>query len=441
MQSEEEKIRYDRQVRLWGASTQQHICSTSVVATVAPEARRVGIGAPLAAPFVSSPSGLTGEVAKNLVLAGIKAIHVRDYTAPMKVGSVAKQPLVFSPNVTAEDMACNFYARTGVSSSSSSSAIEGDDACVGPSLAASLSPLGATRAVAMKGMLQDLNPFVSVGSLTSITSTPVGNTVAFEHVSLLELAAFALGDDDWARAPFPSSSSNPTPAAASSSPSTAAVVSVWGALFLGSHAVVVERTANNSHSAAAVSATDRVALRRRLLQLFSPSSAKCAALPAPARLIGVTLGLLRAALALWAAPATIAAKISRADLLLAAHGIALEEWGLALDAEVADLTATAASMAAELLEGAGYVIAPSSDEEDGAEGDELSFAGSSSELLPTVVDTSVVGGLVAQRIINAVSAPAPADGSAVTSAVVENVYSFASSGGTVEAYVSRWPTL
>ncbi|KAG5474936.1 hypothetical protein CUR178_04386 [Leishmania enriettii] len=56
--SDAEALRYDRQIRLWGKSTQQQLMHTSVA--------------------VHSIAGAAAEAAKNLVLAGVRAVAVAD---------------------------------------------------------------------------------------------------------------------------------------------------------------------------------------------------------------------------------------------------------------------------------------------------------------------------------------------------------------------------
>ncbi|RNF06803.1 ubiquitin activating enzyme [Trypanosoma conorhini] len=109
----EERIRYDRQVRLWGKATQQQLQQTAV--------RVCGVTAAVA------------EVAKNLVLAGVRSVAVEDAGA-----------------VDAGDLTANFLLQGHA--------------------------LGEARGQACVGRLQALNPYVAVDLTTEAAGASTRGT-------------------------------------------------------------------------------------------------------------------------------------------------------------------------------------------------------------------------------------------------------------------------
>lgn len=71
--SEAEAVRYDRQVRLWGKSTQQQLMHTNVL--------------------FDGIAGVAAEAAKNLVLAGVRGVAVHD-AAPVTAADVKENYLM-----------------------------------------------------------------------------------------------------------------------------------------------------------------------------------------------------------------------------------------------------------------------------------------------------------------------------------------------------------
>ncbi|XP_037090598.1 SUMO-activating enzyme subunit 1-like [Pollicipes pollicipes] len=102
--TEEEAALYDRQIRLWGLNAQHRLRSARVLLVHA--------------------GGLGAEVAKNLILAGVKSLTLMD-----------------SAEVTTADAACQFFVPTD--------------------------QLGANRAEASLERAQRLNPMVAVRALTT----------------------------------------------------------------------------------------------------------------------------------------------------------------------------------------------------------------------------------------------------------------------------------
>lgn len=113
--------RYDRQVRLWGASTQQRLATTSVVCR--------GLS-----------YGLTAELIKNLVLGGVGRVVLQEAAACKEVV------------VTQDDMLGNALLRS--------------------------TDIGAVRAPLMAQRAAEMNPLVSVtATLSSSSSTAQGTTL------------------------------------------------------------------------------------------------------------------------------------------------------------------------------------------------------------------------------------------------------------------------
>lgn len=117
--------RYDRQVRLWGASTQQRLATTSVVCR--------GLS-----------YGLTAELIKNLVLGGVGRVVLQEAAAGS--GGACKEAIV-----TADDMPGNALLRS--------------------------TDIGAVRAPLMAQRAAEMNPLVSVTATLSSSSTAEGTTL------------------------------------------------------------------------------------------------------------------------------------------------------------------------------------------------------------------------------------------------------------------------
>lgn len=358
MDTEEERTRYDRQVRLWGTATQQQISNTILELIVPPEVRLQSSKSLTA----TTPSGIVGEVCKNLVLAGVSGVRLLEFTSRGEVDS-DKAQLFWDSSVRAEDLVSNFYARG--------------------------TEIGLKRNSAMIPIITDLNPFVTVSCLNKKNGNikPKPNLIFFEQYNLLELV-----------------SSGTEGAKQLDIQSGVSVASHWACVALGPFVVATEVTSS--------SVIQRADLASRFLSLLT--SKRCATQPDALRVTSLATQLLSNTLS------SMNNTFSPASIFSLAHTLVLDDWNLAMNEEVRTLIQTGVALATELLIRSGHKPV-----------EEALFIGGWIEPCINVVDASVAGGLIAQKMINAIANP-------LNGSNIKRIYTFSTHGPVVEATVADW---